>query len=437
MMTPAIVFAAIVCARTVTLDQAERAAEAQAPAVREARANAAAGRARTEQARAPALPQVKLEGTYERTTGNRRQRPGRDTLVSNSWTTYNWFEGQATATQLVWDFGLTHNRWNAAEQRAVALADTERATRLEALSAVRTAYFRARAAKELIAVAKQTLANEQRHLEQITGFVAAGSRPDIDLAQARVGTANARVAVIRTETGYEVARAELNQAMGQVGDTDYDVTDQTLPQVPGETGPVGSLIDEAIKARPDLAALDAEVRAQELTARAARGGYWPRFDLIAGAVDSGIQFEKTQRIDNFGNVFPYGGMAWNVFGGVQVTWPVFQGLQTRGQVREADALIENVRARRDGLVNEVWVAVQRAAAGVRAAHESLVAAEEALVAARERRRLADGRYAAGVGSIIELSDAEVAAANAGAQRVAAEYTLSAARAELILALGRR
>ena len=61
MMTHAIVFAAIVCARTVTLDQAEHAAETQAPTVREARADAAAGQARTEVARAPALPQVKIE----------------------------------------------------------------------------------------------------------------------------------------------------------------------------------------------------------------------------------------------------------------------------------------------------------------------------------------------------------------------------------------
>jgi outer membrane protein len=438
MMTSAIALAALLCTgRTVTLDQAERAAETQAPAVREAQANAAAGEARTEVARAPALPQVRIEGAYERTTGNRRQRPGRTTPVNNSWTTYNWFEGQATATQLLWDFGLTANRWRAAEARAVALNDTARAALLEALSTVRTAYFNARAAKELIVVAKQTLANQERHLAQITGFVAAGTRPDIDLAQARAGRANARVAVIRAETGYEVARAELNQAMGQVGDIDYDVAEQTLPAVPGEIGPTGPLIDEAIKARPDLAALDAEVRAQELTARAARGAYLPRLDAIAGAVDSGIQFGKTSRIDNFGNVFPYGGMAWNVWGGVQLTWDVFQGLETRGQVREADALIGSVRARRDGLVNEVWVAVQRAAAAVRAAHESLVAADEALVAATQRLRLADGRYTAGVGSIIELSDAELGAANAGAQRVAAEYTLSTARAALILALGRR
>ena len=437
MMTPALALAAIVCARTVTLDQAERAAETQAPTVREAQANATAGQARTEVARAPALPQVKIEGAYERATGNRRQRPGRTTEVNNSWTTYNWFEGQATASQLLWDFGLTVNRWRAAQARAVALNDAARAAVLEALSTVRGAYFNARAAKELIVVAKTTLANQERHLAQITGFVGAGTRPDIDLAQARAGTANARVAMIRAQTGYEVARAELNQAMGQAGDIDYDVAEQTLPAIPGETGPVGPLIDEAIKARPDLAALDAEVRAQELAARAARGAYWPRFDLIAGAVDSGIQFQKEIRRDNFNQPVPYGGMAWNVWGGVQLTWDVFQGLQTRGQVREADALIQSVRARRDGLVNEVWVAVQRASAAVRAAHESLVAAEEALVAANQRLRLADGRYSAGVGSIIELADAELGAANAGAQRVTAEFTLSTARADLLLALGRR
>ena len=61
---------------------------------------------------------------------------------------------------------------------------------------MRTAYFNARAAKELIVVAQQTLANQERHLAQITGFVAAGTRPDIDLAQARAERANARVAVI-------------------------------------------------------------------------------------------------------------------------------------------------------------------------------------------------------------------------------------------------
>jgi outer membrane protein len=423
-------------ARTVTLNDAERAAAAQKPEVRVAHADAAAGVARTEQARAPLLPQVKVEGEYDRTTGNRRQRPNRTTEVSNSWTFYNWFEGHATATQLIWDFGKTLNGWRSAQMRAVALADTERAARLEAVGTVRAAFFKARAGKALIGVAGQTLANQERHLVQITGFVKAGTRPEIDLAQARADQANARVGLIRAENDFTVDRAELNQAMGVAGDTDYDVAEDGFPAVPGEIGPIGPLIDEAIRARPDLAALDSKVRAQELAARAARGGYWPTLNLVAGAVDEGQSWKQTPTLDNLGNVVLNGGFAWNVWGGAQVSWPLFQGLLTRGQVREADATLSAARAERDGLVNDVWVAVQQAASGVRSATEALTASDEALTAARERLRLADGRYTAGVGSIIELADAELASTRAGAQRVAAEYALATARAALVLALGR-
>jgi len=424
-------------ARTVTLEEAERAAETRKPEVRVAQADAAAGVARTEQARAPALPQIKIVAEYDRTTGNRRQRPGRVTEVNNTWDTFNWFEGQATATQLIFDFGKTLNSWRAAEMRAVALADTERATRLEAVGTVRAAYFRARAAKALIGVANQTLANQNRHLTQISGFVQAGTRPEIDLAQARADQANARVGLIRTETDFTNARAELNQAMGVAADTDYDVADDGFPPVPGEGGPVGPLIDEAIRARPDVAALDSRVRAQELAARAARGAYGPALNLIAGARDEGQTLTQTPALDNFDQPYLKGGMAWNVWGGVQLSWGLFQGLQTRGQVREADAQLTAARAERDGAINQVWVAVQQAAAGVRAAKEALAASDEALTAARERLRLADGRYTAGVGSIIELADAELGSTRAGAQRVAAEYALATARAALVLALGRK
>jgi outer membrane protein len=58
------------------------------------------------------------------------------------------------------------------------------------------------------------------------------------------------------------------------------------------------------------------------------------------------------------------------------------------------------------------------------------------VNARERLRLAEGRYQAGAGSLLELSDAQVALTAAAAQQVRAEYELAAARAALLRALGR-
>ncbi len=53
-----------------------------------------------------------------------------------------------------------------------------------------------------------------------------------------------------------------------------------------------------------------------------------------------------------------------------------------------------------------------------------------------RLRLAEGRYQAGVGSIIELQDAQVALTSAQGQAVQAGFNLSVARAKLLNALGR-
>ena len=283
---------------------------------------------------------------------------------------------------------------------AVALGNTERAARLQALYEVRAAYFRARAQRALSEVARQTLANQERHYTQAAGFVTAGTRPEIDLAQARADRANARVQLIKATDGYAIARAELLRAMGTTGDLEFELADDGFQPQPGELSAIGALVDEAIHARPELAAMDAHLRGQELARQSARGDYFPSLNLVAGANDAGVQFRQTHILDNFGQVQPYGGMAWNVYGGVRLTWHVFEGLVTRGQIKEADAALESLRAQRDQQVQQVWLAVQQAAMTVRAALEAVTAADDALAGARERQRLADGRYMAGAGSII-------------------------------------
>jgi len=60
----------------------------------------------------------------------------------------------------------------------------------------------------------ESLGNQERHLAQIEGFVQAGTRPAIDLAQARTDRANARVRFIQAENACETSRAVLNQVMG-------------------------------------------------------------------------------------------------------------------------------------------------------------------------------------------------------------------------------
>jgi outer membrane protein len=79
--------------------------------------------------------------------------------------------------------------------------------------------------------------------------------------------------------------------------------------------------------------------------------------------------------------------------------------------------------------------VEQAQLALRGARAVVVAAEEALENARVRLRLAERRYQTGVGSVIELGDAQVALTNAAAQEVVARSNVEIARALLIKAIG--
>ncbi len=413
--------------RTLTLDEALATARAQQPQVRQAAAATQAAAARVDESLAPLLPQVNGSATYTRETANFTSRPGSlpsqisGSAGGESWNTFDYYGFGLNASVLLYDFGQTSSRWRSTQANAASQRDSERTTLDSVLFSVRTAYFQARAAKGLVKVAHDTLANQLKHMEQTEGFVEAGTQPEISLAQARTDVANARVQVIAAENSYETAKAQLNQAMGVESPTPYDVADETLPAVPGEDGTTEELLTEAVQARPELSALANQVRAQELTVRALRGAYGPSLGFSTGFSDAG------ERIS---------GLVWNWSAAFSLSVPVYQGGQTKAQVREAEYNLTGLRAQLDGQRQQVRLEIEQARLAIRADKAALDATAEALANARVQLQLAEGRSESGVGSIIELGDSQVALTSAAQQRVQAEYILAQARAGLLKALGR-
>src|SRR4029077_21254901 len=107
----------------------------------------------------------------------------------------------------------TWQKQKAARASAEQQEDTEHATQLTNDLAIRTAFYTARATRDAVGVARETLANQTKHVEQIQAFTEVGTRPEIDLLQARTDQANAEVALINAQNDYATARAILNQAM--------------------------------------------------------------------------------------------------------------------------------------------------------------------------------------------------------------------------------
>ena len=178
----------------------------------------------------------------------------------------------------------------------------------------------------------------------------------------------------------------------------------------------------ALTERPEIAASQKTVESNDLALRAARGGYAPAFSLFGAVASAGPSLDQL-------------GLAWDF--GLQATWDFFDGLKTPGVVRQAQGNLDNANAQLTAQELQVRFSVEQADATLLGSKEALVAADDARVNAREQLRLAEQRFAQGVGSIIELSDAQVAATSAGAQLVQARFTLATARAQLLAALGRR
>jgi outer membrane protein len=419
--------------RVLALADIERIALAQQPQILAAQAQTRIASAGAEIARAPLLPQVTGLGQYTRETGNYAPRPGAVPAVTSTQgvtvaapttsitRSYDYWNFGLTGTQLIYDFGQTYDKFTAARKTEDAERDTEHATRFVVLSTVRGAYFGARSNRDLVDVARETLTDQERHLSQVEGFVQVGTQPLIALVQQKSAVATARVQLITAQNNYEMAKAQLNQAAGMRGGTDYDLGDEIVAPVPGEDEPLASLLKEALEDRPEMTSFVRQREAAEDTIAADRGGYGPAFSAAAGLTAAGTALN---------------GLVPNWSAGLILSWPIFQGGLTVAQVHQAQAELSNIEAMQESELLEIQVQVDTARLAVRGAKASLGASEDALANAREQLRLAEQRYATGVGSIIELNDAQVARTAAAAQLVQARYGVASARAQLLAALGR-
>ncbi|MGO9829771.1 MAG: TolC family protein [Myxococcaceae bacterium] len=399
-------------------DAVNKALELQ-PTILSAQATVGAAQGIAEQTRSGLLPQLNASAVGQRSYGL-VSRTGTGNGVAGT-SAFNNFTFSLNGTQLVWDF-QTVDRLRSSNATVASLQATEQATVLQTILKVRTAFFQAQAYLGLVQVQEETLANEIKHQTQTEGFVKVGTQPEISLAQARTDVANARVALIQARNNYVIAKATLNQAIGVVQGTDYEVASEELPPLAGENQSVEALTKTALLERPEIASQQQNVDAQDLALRAARGNYFPGISLFGSVAETGDAFDHL-------------GPAWNF--GLQISWNFFDGLKTPGLVHQAQANLNNANAQLTAEALQVRFDVEQADATLLGSKEALVAAQDALVNAKEQLRLAEQRYATGVGSIIELGDAQVAATSAGAQLVQARFTLATARAQLLAALGRR
>ncbi|HCA47766.1 MAG TPA: hypothetical protein DEP45_10565 [Armatimonadetes bacterium] len=266
-------------------------------------------------------------------------------------------------------------------------------------------------------MADDAVAAARMHLDLVNARIEAGAVAPADRLTVEAELADAQFEAVRTVNTVWTTLSELRSLLALPPDT--------LPLIRGELNGEFELSDlqgwiaEAIEARPDLQAQRFRVRASELALKQAQ-------------IDAGLTV-NVQGSADYGRHADVTGDTWGVTGGL--SFPIFN--------KQAGAAVDAARANLQGTrvalaeqelnvtrqVSSAWYVLSDATGRVSAAEVSVTASEASMNAARER-------YAAGVATIIEVTDAELSLRRARANLVQALYDRNVAWYQLLSASGR-
>lgn len=367
--------------------------------------------------------------TLDANAGYTRQRAG--TLSTGATTigigsrvqTSHSFEQYSTgvsARQTIFDFGKTRTNVNIQEQNIEASkADLEN-TEEQIILNVKQTYYNLLRAKRNRTVAGETVNQFMQHLEQAKAFYEVGTKPKFDVTRAEVDLSTARLGLIRAENSVRLAIVSLNNAMGLPDAPDY-VIDDNLAFAKYVVG-LEDAVKKAYDKRPELKALTARRLAAEKAVYVAKTGYFP---ILTGNANWSWGGEKFDAQDG----------SWSA--GVGLSIPIFSGFLTKNQVSEAKANLSILVANEEALRQNVLLEIQQSYITLTESEERIVTAELTVRQAKENHEIAIGRYAAGVGNPIEVTDAEVTLSLAKVAHIDALFDYKVAAASLEKAMGVR
>jgi outer membrane protein len=319
----------------------------------------------------------------------------------------------------LYDFGKTSSAVKVQDLNTRSSRFDLRNTQDQVVFNVKQAYHNSLLAIRSRDVATASVTNFEKHLEQARGFFEVGTKPRFDVTKAEVDLSNAQLNLIKAENQARLSRVTLNNAMGLPEVPDYALQD-ILSFIKYEL-PFDAALQKAYTERADLQSLIQKKESSKESINLARKGYFPVLNGSAGYYYTGTDFPLAD--------------GWNY--GLNVTAPIFSGFLTKYQVAEAQANYDATSATERSLRLSIYSQVQQGYLLLRQASESIATSEVAVRQAKENVDLATGRYQAGVGSPIEVTDALTALSNAEVAYASALTDYKNAQASIEVAIGAR
>jgi outer membrane protein TolC len=331
---------------------------------------------------------------------------------------FNYFDARASLSQSIFNFkNLEKER--AASESVKAAQFTYKDAREMVVLAVGNSYLQAIAASARVETTEAQVKSAQALYDKAADQQKAGLSPAIDAlrSQVELQTRQQQLIVARND----LAKLKLNVAriIGLPPGQEFVLTEkapyQALAPLPLET-----YLQRAYASRGDYQAAQAQVRAAELSRKAAAAGRYPTIDVDANLGDIGVTPSQSNG-------------TWQVNGGINI--PIFAGNRVHGDVLQADAQLKQARSQLGDLRGRVDYEVRAALLDLNASAEQVEVARSSVDLAEQALAQSQDRFTAGVADNLEVVQAQEAVASAHESYIQSLYAHNLSKVELAHAIG--
>ncbi len=317
-------------------------------------------------------------------------------------------------------FASWHGINRAKEMNTAATHQLER-TDQEILFRVVQSYYGVLLAARQLDVTEQAQKTAKAIMDRSQVRFDAGLVVESDLLSAKVRLASRDQELIRARNNLELARAQLNLAMGVAANTQYEPA-SPLAEKKFEVVALPEMEQLALASRPDLKRIESQRSAQELSVAIAKSSFGPRLNAFAG-----------WELDN--PTFVAGGGGNNWLGGIELQIDLFQGGAKRAALSRERATAEKIAALKQAAMDAVRLEVRQAYYDQDSSRQQIEVARSAIDQAQESLRINQDRYDGGLLTITDLLGAEEAARRSQTDYWQAVFQYHISYANLELASG--
>jgi outer membrane protein len=387
---------------TLSVKDAQALALKNNPQISVARLIALASQQVTREVRSTLWPTARIDLTAVDTNPGNRITAG----VLNNPVIYQRAAAGATVTQLITDFGRTTNLVASANLAAKAENQNALATKEQILLAVDQAFYNSLQAQAVLTVAEQTVKDRQTVSDQVGALFKSKLKSELDFSFANVNLAQAKLLLLDAQNNLNASQATLSAVLGFQSLQNFQLAEDTTPTAAPPDN-VDDLISSAFAMRPEILALEFQSESAQKFQKAERDLLFPDIRALGAVGDTPV---RNPIISSW-----YGAV------GVNVDIPIFNGFLFTARAREAalraqaaQERLRDIRARIARDVRTSWL-------NAKTAYDRLAVTQQLLDQANLALNLAQSRYKLGLGSIVELSQAQLQQTQAEISNAEAAY----------------